>query len=530
MLYKHSLYALLLTVALTACGPEKNEGSQTGSGTNNSHQTVAIGSLSNTFPPQLKIAADSGYNYYLPISANGIAKQGLTSNSSGMIHIIARFDPSKYASVELRDKAQRIVEQKIQRAAKIMQHFLTNLPQSTYGNEKSSIAQMLASRQATLMLTANDAENDLMLTKLFVAEGERQGKLQQWVDLAAQPNSNELDASSAENFNSSSIAFKANYPNQFQEIVDELLKSVLTSPDTQKWLLHSQSLMFRELTVEGDCHYMSNFASYCENLGPHADRDAGFEEILHLTQAQGIAPNPDFKTFQDQVQQRALELYNRHLAGEFAVWQPKTSSWDDWLTDDIDPEVGPSYSHEYLAAAFEAYMGMWEHQLAGLDSYQALTREKMRIEDLDTLTWIEGMFHGYLQYTADIDSSGVKLHYDNQASLSGTPTFSMSKVTGSAAQAYTFKSRWLINARIVGDEAINLIANDQNNRIEGNGQANKLDGKGGIDTYIVSDEHADCIISHQKNSVTVICPASGVDELFNFEKIQFQDRSINLIN
>lgn len=84
--------------------------------------------------------------------------------------------------------------------------------------------------------------------------------------------------------------------------------------------------MFRELTLEGDCHYMSNFANYCENLGKHADRDAGFEEILHLFQAQGIAPNPTFYVFQQQIQQRALSLYTDHKNGQYSPWQPSNSS------------------------------------------------------------------------------------------------------------------------------------------------------------------------------------------------------------
>ncbi|MBA5761734.1 hypothetical protein H2O73_05175 [Vibrio sp. 404] len=476
------------------------------------------------------MAADSGYNLYLPISINSVAKQKLTFTSNDTIHIIALFNKDKYVSDEQRKKAQQIIERKIQRAAKIMQHYLTNLPQSTYGSDKSSIAQLMASRQATLMLTANDAENDQMLTKLFVAEADRQGKLQYWVEASTQANSNELDASSSANFITSSTAFKTKYPNQYQNIVDEVLQGVLKSSETQNWLLHSQSLMFRELTVEGDCHYMSNFANYCEDLGEHADRDAAFEEILHLTQAQGIAPNPIYKTFQERIQQRAFALYKRHESGKFAVWQPETSSWNDWLTDDVDPEIGPSYSHEYLAAAFEAYMGMWEHRSDGLDSYQALTRQQMQNDDSDALSWIENMFHGFLQYTADIDSNGVKKYYDNQSTLVGTPTFSMSKIDNSPAEDYTFKSRWLLNVQIVGDETINLIANDQNNKIQGNKKNNKVDGKGGIDTYIVLDEFSHCSIVHQKYDVLVNCPTTGVDELINFENIQFQDRLVSIVN
>ncbi|MGF1695685.1 hypothetical protein L4C54_08425 [Vibrio lamellibrachiae] len=530
----------LLAVALTGCGSDDGKSTSLGGGTNGgtstgntgttSSQVVTIGSISRTLPRTLDIATSSGFNMYIPVSVNQTkSRSGGQLNIKETIHIIAYFDETKYVTDEERAKQHNITQRKTERAANIIQHFLSNLPESTYGVDKSSIAQLMANRQATLILTANDDENDQMLTKLFVEEAFRQGKLQQWVDDAKQANSNELDTSSIENFSNTLAQFDADYPDQFEAVIEEILVGVQTSANSQNWLVHSQSLMFRELTVEGDCHYMSNFANYCEDLGKHADRDAGFEEILHLVQAQGIAPNPKFKTFQDQFQQRALDLYNRHAAGQDSVWKPTQPSWNDWLSDDIDPEIGPSYSHEYLAAAFEAYMGMWEHMSSGLDSYQALTRSDMRNDDFEAAFWIENMFHGYLQYTAHIDSAGVETYYNNRFPQGGlAPTFHMSKSTHPPMEPYTFKSRWLVNAKIVGDVAMNLTANDQDNTIEGNSQRNVVDGKDGVDTYIVSEDFSKCTILHQKYTDSVNCPSTGIDELMNFEKIQFNDQVISL--
>ncbi|MBO0217473.1 hypothetical protein J0676_28805, partial [Vibrio sp. Vb2880] len=67
--------------------------------------------------------------------------------------------------------------EKIFRAAKIIQHLLTNQPDSKYGADKSRIAKTLAERDATLMLTENGEQDDEMLTKIFINELIRQGKL-----------------------------------------------------------------------------------------------------------------------------------------------------------------------------------------------------------------------------------------------------------------------------------------------------------------------------------------------------------------
>ncbi|CDU02316.1 putative lipoprotein [Vibrio coralliirubri] len=536
MFKRRHIFLALLGAVLAGCNSDNNSTTKGGGGTNTgqsySNQTVTLGNISGALPQALSDAESAGFNVYIPVSINSASqKSQRKSGVNETIHIIAYFDETLYSSDKEKDAARVIVEQKTQRAAKVMQHLLTNLPESTYGVDKSSIAELMASRHATLMLTANDDANEEMLTKLFITEAYRQGKLQQWVDDSSQANSNELDTSTLNSFINSSIAFENTYSDQFEAIIKQILVGVQTSSDSPEWLVHSQSLMFRELTIEGDCHYMSNFASYCEDLGPHADRDAGFEEILHLVQAQGIAPNPKFKTFQDQFQQRALGLYNQHAAGQYSVWQPTTSSWNDWLSDDIDPKIGPSYSHEYLAAAFEAYMGMWEHSSEGLDSYQALTRSDMRDDDLEAAFWIENMFHDYLQYTANIDSHGVKTYYENNFSQGALiPTFHMEKSTSPPLEPYTFKSRWLVNAKITGDVAINLTANEQDNQIEGNHKNNAIDGKDGIDTYIVSEAFTNCSILHQKYSVTVNCPSTGIDTLLNFEKIKFTDQTISLVD
>ncbi len=177
----------------------------------------------------------------------------------------------------------------------------------------------------------------------------RQDKLDDAIADSGLPQS--FDTSSLENFIAIMMVLNED---DMDTLIESIALTLMSSGDTPNWLMNSQSLMYRELTFEGDCHYMSNFADYCANLGEHADRDAAFEEILHLVQAQGIAPNALTSSFQKAIQAHALSIYNDIQSGKPTVWRPTQSDWEDWESDDFDPErvklTGPSYSHEYFAA------------------------------------------------------------------------------------------------------------------------------------------------------------------------------------
>ena len=499
--------AILCAVSLTACG-----GSDSSSKTSTTTtppapvlSTVIIPNVVSTaFPTELKVAADAGFTHYVKISLS-------ESNSDDAFHIVAVDDG--------------VNNEKIFRAAKIIQHLLTTQPNSKYGTDKSRIAKTLAARDATLMLTKNDDQNDEMLTKIFVSELIRQGKLNHAI--ADSGLTHTFDTSSLEKFVEDMMALSEE---DLDSLVDSIATTLMNSADTPNWLMNSQSLMYRELTVEGDCHYMSNFADYCANLGEHADRDAAFEEILHLVQAQGIAPNASTSSLQNDIQAHALRIYSDMQAGKPTVWRPTQRDWEDWESDDFDPErvkkTGPSYSHEYFAAAFEAYMGVAKANGQGLDGYQALTREEMQSQDPQAVDWISGLFHGYLQYTANIDSAGVKL-YTEKTNPGTVPTFRMAPNKDDLVEAYTYKSQWLTKVKIVGDQAINVIGNDQDNTFEGNNKDNSIYGEGGINTYIVPHKLAECIVIKAKN-VTVECPSTGSDELYDIQNIKFTDQTLDV--
>lgn len=500
--------AMLCAASLTACdGSDSSSKASTTTPPSPTPKfsTVTIPTVvSSEFPAELKVASDSGFTHYLKIALS-------QSGSNESFHIIAMDDG--------------VNNEKIFRAAKILQHLLTNQSDSKYGSDKSGIAKTLAKRNATLILTNDDDQNNEMLTKIFVGELIRQGKLNDAV--ADSGLSQSFDTSALEKFVVDMMALNEN---DMDTLIESIASTLMSSKDTPNWLMNSQSLMYRELTVEGDCHYMSNFADYCANLGDHADRDAAFEEILHLVQAQGIAPNTSTSSLQNDIQVHALSIYNNIQTGKPTVWRPTQRDWEDWESDDFDPErvkqTGPSYSHEYFAAAFEAYMGVAKSNGHGLDGYQALTREAIQTQDSQAVDWLSGLFHGYLQYTANIDSTGVKL-YTEKTNPGTVPTFRMAPNKDGLVEAYTYKSQWLTKVKIVGDDAMNVIGNDQDNTFEGNSKDNSIYGEGGVNTYIVPHKLAECIVIKAKY-VSVECPSTGTDELYDIQNIQFTDQTLDV--
>jgi uncharacterized protein YnzC (UPF0291/DUF896 family) len=469
--------------------------------------------MTDEVPERFKVEGIETYVKITPKSSN--AYRATNTASVPTIHIIGTDDG--------------VNNEKVRRAVMIMQHLLTNYAGSQYGTDKQPITNSMANRNATLILTADDDENQTVLTRIYAKEAERQGKLKEWVTASSASTLAGLNFENADAFVDSLLNQyeKQQSEDDFEAVVDGLNEGIVTSKQSSQWLLNSQSLMYRELSLEGDCHYMSNYADYCPNLGAHADRDAAFEEILHITQAQGIAPT--LKDLQADIDARALSLYNLHKAGGNAVWRPTDSSWEDWEGDDNNPTVGTSYSHEYFAAAFEAYMGVAKHNGHGLDGYQALTREEMESQDKPAKEWIESMFHKHLQYTARIDSAGVVTYFEHTYPGSGeTPTFVMNRDDAQPTDGYTYKSQWLINVEIMGNKQINLIANDEDNVIKGNSADNQIFGKGGIDTYLVDHQYAECSVIKTKYGATITCPTTGTDELVYVEKVTFSDKTIAL--
>lgn len=512
---------LLGSFLLSACGSDSS--SDNGAGINPVTSSVVSyeGTVTTTLPTDMSTAAAAGFTRYseilvTPNPTSAKANVKLSSTPQLKLRIISTGDSS--------------YDEKMIRAGNIMYHLLQNVDGSDYGADKSSIMQTMANREATLILTKDKDENEETTIKLYASAAIELDLLSEII----------TDAGIASNVRYDSLAnfladFSALSDDESEKIINELQK-LNDNAAMPKWLVNSQSLQYRELTVEGDCHYMSNFASYCENLGVDSDRDAAFEEILHLVQAQGIAPNVETSAYQEAVRDRALSIYTGNAMHK--VWNPTPEDWQDWESDDTNADViGSTYSHEYLAAVFEAFMGMNGHKVSGLDGYTSTERSQIIINDPIGDNLVREMFAGDLQYTARIPTKGVVKYY-TEASLFGIPTFKMYK-SDEVGDEYTHKSQYLINAKLIGDENdhIDLIGNDKDNILEGNQGDNTIRAGAGEDTYIVTNTAyktnnvETCQLKPTQSGgefyVLLTCPNIGTDKLYDFEKIKFLDKELN---
>jgi len=479
--------------------------------------------------PTTKITFNPAVEATLPVDMDIASEAGFTRYSELLIKSQTAVFNSAAPQLKLRiiatgDNADN--DEKIIRAGNIMFHLLQDVADSDYGEDKYSIAKTMATRDATLILTKDQDENDMVTLKLYAAAAI---KLDLLSGIIIASGVSHIKVDTLANFLTD---FSALDEDDSEKVIDALLQ-LNSHAAMPKWLVNSQALQFRELSVEGDCHYMSDFAQvgktskYCTDLGENSDRDAGFEEILHLVQAQGIAPNPETSAYQEAVRARAQAVYESTAADK--PWNPTVESLKDWAGDDFNKVIGPTYSHEYLAAALEAFMGMNGHKTLGLDGYTSTERDQIYLKDTIGDYLVREMFAGDLQYTARIQTAGVTEYY-NKTTLTGTPTFKMQK-SDHALEKYTFKSQYLKNAKLVGSDVIDLSGNDKDNILEGNKANNTIRAGAGDDTYIMTNttsaEFNACKVTLGNDSgdlyTQITCPNTGSDKLYSVEKIKLVD-------
>jgi hypothetical protein len=259
--------------------------------------------------------------------------------------------------------------------------------------------------------------------------------------------------------------------------------------------LHGQDLYATEVFVEGDSRYLA-----IKPLG----RDATMEEVLHLTQAYGIAPT--LPTLQSSIAAQAEVALSKN------VWNPEAEQLAEWRAEGT-PATGNSVSHEYFAAIVEAYFGMWQNQAAGMDGYIGKSRSLQARHDLDGQTLSAKFLPENITTMMNIDTS-----------FADGSTFFMTK---QPALAYTTKSQYLLSVRLTGTNNSNISANDHDNVLMGNQGNNRIDGKAGNDTYRVNGLKSEFVLVPQANGWVLedqVSDRNGTDTLVNIERIKFSDR------
>lgn len=527
-MFKYKCLSLVLASTLfVACG------SSSSSNTNNtpltSSKNIVVKSSeiisSSSFPSEVSAAKEIGYANMIQLNFQG------TSNSRALLS----GDTIRIIAVD-----DGVNGEKTRRAADIMASLLSNLDvnENVLGKTKEDIIKTMASRQATLFINTTENSAAQMSLKLYTKNAISTSDINMQTIINTATLASEFTGVDLTNYNAvlnKLLEVQENEENnniseensKFEKYQKELIKATYNSTLTPAWIKNSQDLYFSEMSLEGNCDYLKNFDSSCpSNLSAsdRKDRDASIEEILHIIQAQGIAPSTRTKTLQGNIDKHAKDIYDRKLP----IWSPDKDTWDEWLADDLNPEIGTTYSHEYFASIVESYYGLWRHKSAGLDSYNSVKREDITTNDPTGLTYLKEFIPEYHQYTARIQSADVKDYYDKLTSPK-MPVFKMS-LSSDVDEKYTYKSQYLINAKLIGDAQISLEGNNQNNILEGNSKDNSINGKEGVDTYVIDGNSTDyTVTTNSSNKITVVQGSNiGTDLLTNMEYIQFKDKKVKI--
>jgi len=508
---KITLTILTILPLLSACGSDSKSTAATSPGFTLPSESSLItnynvdSAFNTVFPSNFQVAKDAGFDYFIKIP--------LRSDPSISISILA----TKGSDEDLRQ------------AIGVWSSLLSDNGANTELS-KLDVFKTISQRQGTLLMA--------------LSEGGVGNILQEVLRL-----------------------LKAREPKLASATADNYLPLIASDNDLLKkygWLVNSQSLGYNETTYVGEIEYFTGYNSVT-HVG---NRDASIEEILHITQAQGIAPltgeggkgglqaritEHSLSIFKDYKYDTVSGLYvyedkdpSKDYVARSSIWSPQANGasfdekrkeqWDgDWGGDDIGkdlgmPEqykIGQTFSHEFFAALADTYYGMYggfNTEFGGMNYYRYVTRENLP-SDGTGFAIVKEFLPEYHQYTARIDSSKVNT-YLNAHSLNNTFKIQFSP---DSDEKYTFKSQYIKNLKIIGSGALNILGNAQNNYFEGNSANNTFDGSDGTDVLKITGNKKDYSIKKLASGATQISGKSnGTDKIINVEYIKFNDEVIKV--
>jgi hypothetical protein len=279
---------------------------------------------------------------------------------------------------------------------------------------------------------------------------------------------------------------------------DTEIKSFAMRPILRDSELRLQDLYATESPVEGSFEYIQNEGK----PGERFTRDASYEEIMHLVHAKGLEDIlPEYHQEIVEAEKAAIE------AGIYKYGRPAP--------------------HEYIITGFDLYFGLWDHNPQGDgksfgEEYPYHTKEEMKAGDPALYDLVEKFWPKYLTYNAYIDPS-----------FEGTFSTVRDENT-----PYTFKSQYLVNIILTGENNTNILGNDQDNRLIGNDGNNIITGgkgndiiKGGAgeDTAEFTGDYSEYKITKSDGKTVVadtVPDRDGRDELAAIEVLKFKDKII----
>jgi hypothetical protein len=249
--------------------------------------------------------------------------------------------------------------------------------------------------------------------------------------------------------------------------------------------LPGQELYESETPVPGDEWYMTQVREH---------RDAGFEEILHLVQDNGIGATSE----------GALEEFESKIA---STVEKNAQKGLLILREGFD-----SNSQEYFAGIVDCYYGLLDAvgRERSFGRYTLITREKVKEQDPLGYEILNKFLPPYISVPFSLD-----------------PQFSGTFKMVLSTERYTRRSQYLLHLRITGTNDVNVEGNDLDNIIIENPGDNRIDGAQGIDVVYYAKPFKGFTITPTDETIEV--KGSGTDTLSNIEYIVFKDAVVKKI-
>lgn len=276
-----------------------------------------------------------------------------------------------------------------------------------------------------------------------------------------------------------------------------------------------------EEAIIGQPQYQNETANvgskwYIENDYSH--RDSTFEEVFHLVHNMGIGTIGN-KQADPKLATTIKEGMTNALPKEKADWGKKglwglnaKESLMEW-----NQETG-ALEAEYIICAIDTYYGMWnafDGNGALYGEYIAKTREGLAEKDPTGYAIVKSILPEHITSMMRVDPSfegDFKMSFDKK-------------------DLYTYKSQYLKNIRLTGNNNSNIIGNDEDNIFIGNSGDNVIDGKDGQDIVQFLGTSEEYQIDNNRNYVTVtdsVKERDGKDQLHNISILRFIDKDIVL--
>ncbi len=277
-----------------------------------------------------------------------------------------------------------------------------------------------------------------------------------------------------------------------------------------------QPLYETENIIEGSAAYFSG-----------EPRDAAYEEILHLMHITGFGINGVsngvfLNTYQLEIKDAMQDAIapNVLAAGtgtQSGLW---ASTELEWLRE---LKAEGSLTAEYIASVIDTYYGLTGKASPGGSYFLYKPQSREEVKSMDPKGWAlvggdspRKFFSEYVTRTVRMD-----------ASYNGT--FEMVLDT---TKPYTYKSRFLMNIQLMGNNNANINGNAQNNIFGSNAGNNRFDGKEGNDTVKYHGPQAEYTVTNESDGSVSVTDSNtsrdGKDTLFNIEKIVFSDGELLL--